>query len=65
MAALEGPGSLEGCVMGFSRCGCEHPCPLHGAWSHVKAQMSLSMTQATIQELQRLTAGDHPAGPQR
>jgi len=58
VAALEGPGRLEGCVMGFSHCGSEHPCPLHAAWSRVKAQMGLSMTQVTIQDLQRLTAGD-------
>jgi Rrf2 family protein len=51
--ALEGPGYLHGCVMGFAHCSSENPCPMHEAWSRVKAQMNASMTQATIQDLQQ------------
>ena len=52
VAALEGPEALEGCVMGFPTCSCDHPCPLHDAWGAVKAQVTSSMTQATIRDLQ-------------
>ena len=52
VAALEGPDSLEGCIMGFPSCGGDHPCPLHEAWGAVKAQVATSMTQATIRDLQ-------------
>jgi Rrf2 family transcriptional regulator, iron-sulfur cluster assembly transcription factor len=51
LLALEGPHALEGCIMGFPDCGCDHPCPLHGAWSEVKSHLQASLTQATIQDL--------------
>jgi Rrf2 family protein len=50
--ALEGPNSLDGCIMGFPACGGDHPCPLHEAWGAVKAQVATSMTEATIRDLQ-------------
>ncbi|HEY3399074.1 MAG TPA: Rrf2 family transcriptional regulator [Geothrix sp.] len=50
--ALEGPNSMEGCIMGFPSCGGDHPCPLHDAWGAVKAQVATSMTEATIRDLQ-------------
>jgi Rrf2 family protein len=52
VAALEGPNSMEGCIMGFPSCGGDHPCPLHDAWAAVKAQVAASMTEATIRDLQ-------------
>jgi len=52
VAAMEGPEAMEGCVMGFPACNGEHPCPLHDAWSAVQSQVSTSMTQATIRDLQ-------------
>ena len=58
--ALEGPGVMQGCVMGFPHCGPDHPCPMHGAWSQVKAHMGESMTKATIQDLQRLNTRSKP-----
>ena len=52
VAALEGPDAMEGCIMGFPTCGGDHPCPLHDAWAAVKTQVSSSMTEATIRDLQ-------------
>lgn len=52
VVALEGPNSMDGCVMGFPTCGGDHPCPLHDAWVAVKAQVASSMTEATIRDLQ-------------
>lgn len=52
VSALEGPNSLDGCVMGFPVCSSEHPCPLHEAWTAVKSQVASSMTEATIRDLQ-------------
>ena len=54
VVAMEGPDAMEGCVMGFPSCGDEHPCPLHEAWGAVKAQVSASMTEATIRDLPRM-----------
>ena len=58
--ALDGTGVMLGCVMGFPHCGPENPCPMHAAWSQVKAQMGESMTKATIQDLQRLNTRSKP-----
>jgi Rrf2 family protein len=52
VVAIEGPNSLDGCVMGFPVCSSEHPCPLHEAWTAVKSQVASSMTEATIRDLQ-------------
>ncbi|MBP1770903.1 MAG: transcriptional regulator [Holophagaceae bacterium] len=52
VVAIEGPKSLDGCVMGFPVCSSEHPCPLHEAWTAVKSQVASSMTEATIRDLQ-------------
>ena len=52
VVALEGPNSMDGCVMGFPTCSGDHPCPLHDAWGAVKAQVASSMTEATIRDLQ-------------
>ena len=52
VTAMEGPDALEGCIMGFPSCNCDHPCPLHDAWSAVKQQVTSSMTEATIRDLQ-------------
>ena len=57
LEALEGPGTLDGCLLGLPTCGPENPCPLHVLWSEVKAQMDVSLSQATIGELQRLSPG--------
>jgi len=54
VTAMEGPDAMDGCVMGFPACSGEHPCPLHDAWSAVKSQVSTSMTEATIRDLQLL-----------
>jgi Rrf2 family protein len=54
VAALEGPGALDHCVMGFSSCESTNPCPLHEAWSAVKAQVEASMTQSTLAALQKV-----------
>jgi Rrf2 family protein len=60
VTALEGPGTLEGCVMGLPDCGHGNPCPLHNAWYHVKSQMERSLTEATIRDLQRVNTRIRP-----
>jgi Rrf2 family transcriptional regulator, iron-sulfur cluster assembly transcription factor len=54
VTAMEGPDAMAGCIMGFPSCGDEHPCPLHDAWGAVKAQVTASMTEATIRDLQHM-----------
>jgi Rrf2 family transcriptional regulator, iron-sulfur cluster assembly transcription factor len=65
VSALEGPDAMEGCVMGFPSCGCDHPCPLHEAWGAVKAQVASSMTEATIRDLQLMDLRHQRAAKRR
>jgi Rrf2 family transcriptional regulator, iron-sulfur cluster assembly transcription factor len=65
VSSLEGPDALEGCVMGFPSCGCDHPCPLHEAWGAVKAQVTSSMTEATIRDLQLMDIRHQRAAKRR
>ena len=52
LSAMEGEGTLDRCVMGFSHCDSSTPCPMHDAWSAVKAQVESSMTSTTLRDLQ-------------
>lgn len=52
LAAIEGEGSLNRCIMGFPTCDCDNPCPMHEAWSAVKTQVEVSMTSTTLRDLQ-------------
>jgi Rrf2 family protein len=51
--AIDGKGFLDRCVLGFSKCSGEEPCPAHEEWKPAK-QMILGMLQAkTIDHLSR------------
>jgi Rrf2 family protein len=64
VAALEGPGALDHCVMGFASCESTNPCPLHDAWTAVKAQVEVSMTQSSLAALQKVAqTRPMPAAP--
>ena len=52
LIAMEGQGSLDACIMGFPACDCDNPCPMHEAWTAVKAQVESSMTSNTLRDLQ-------------
>lgn len=54
--ALEGPDAVYSCAMGFPGCGPENPCPLHGAWSQVRAELDHCLTEVSIKALQRIGA---------
>lgn len=36
LAAVGAPVAGEGCAFGWASCDAENPCPLHGAWSHLR-----------------------------
>ena len=59
--ALEGPDALDGCAMGFPACGPGNPCPLHLAWSEVKAQLDVCLTDVTIHDLRQVGERRGPA----
>ncbi len=56
LVALEGEGSMDGCVMGFPLCDADQPCPMHDAWVRVKTQMEDSMISTSLADLRRTAA---------
>lgn len=58
--ALEGPGAMDGCLLGFPQCGGDHPCPLHDTWAGLKGQLEVGLTRATIKDIRVLTDGSTP-----
>lgn len=54
---LEGEKYFSGCVLGLPMCDGEHPCPLHGGFARIRADLVNLADQETIQGLARKTAG--------
>ena len=42
---------LEKCIMGLKRCSEKQPCPMHGQYKTIKAQLISLFTAKTIQQL--------------
>lgn len=51
LEAVDGPGVLERCVFWTESCDEHHPCPLHGAWAPIKAQIRDAMVRTTLDVL--------------
>jgi Rrf2 family protein len=60
VAAIDGEGLFQECVLGLPDCGNAEPCPLHEQWVEKRNQMETMFRQATLAELPdvRLTALD-------
>jgi Rrf2 family protein len=50
---LEGDKYFTGCMVGLPRCDADHPCPLHGEFSRIRADLVKVAEQETIQDLAR------------
>jgi Rrf2 family transcriptional regulator, iron-sulfur cluster assembly transcription factor len=37
--AVDGPRSVQGCILGLPECGEEEPCPLHDVWGGMRDRM--------------------------
>lgn len=56
--AVDGDDLFERCVLGLDRCGDDHPCPLHGQWKGVKAEMERIFTETNLRLLaERMKGG--------
>ncbi|MBI2371267.1 MAG: Rrf2 family transcriptional regulator [Deltaproteobacteria bacterium] len=64
--AIEGPELFDRCVFWNKRCAEDHPCLLHGRWSHLKPQFVALMEQTHLGDLQRerqVLSGSQSAPP--
>ena len=53
--AVEGQGTYDHCVLGFSECGKTNPCPLHDIWVHTKKNLIENLSTTTLDKLAALT----------
>jgi Rrf2 family protein len=51
VAAIDGEGLFQECVLGLPDCGNAEPCPLHEQWVEKRNQMETMFRQATLAEL--------------
>lgn len=49
--AVDGPTSLDGCVLGFPACGDDNPCPVHDQWKRAKGVILDMLQKKTLAEL--------------
>lgn len=49
--AIDGKDFFKGCVLGFTECNPERPCPIHFEWEKVHGQVILMLKSKNILEL--------------
>jgi Rrf2 family protein len=49
--AIEGKNAFDNCVMGFPKCSCRNPCPVHGTWEANKTALLNSLKNRTLEEI--------------
>jgi len=52
--AIDGDQLLKGCLLGFSECSEEHPCPVHHKLTPAREQMKRTLNETSLEELQQL-----------
>ncbi len=55
VAAIDGLGIFNTCVLGFPNCSPEHPCPLHDKWGALRTSAYNMLTEQTLDELKEKT----------
>jgi Rrf2 family protein len=46
--AVDGLTFMNGCVLGFSECGNDHPCSLHEQWGKMREELKILLTTKSI-----------------
>lgn len=55
VAAIDGLGMFNSCVLGFPNCSPEHPCQLHDKWGVLRSQAYEMLTDQTLDQLKEKT----------
>ncbi len=55
VAAIDGLGIFNSCVLGFPKCSPEHPCPLHEKWGALRTNAYNMLTEETLDKLKDKT----------
>ncbi|MGA7721160.1 MAG: Rrf2 family transcriptional regulator [Ignavibacteriaceae bacterium] len=55
IAAIDGLGIFNSCVLGFPNCSPQHPCPLHDKWGALRTNAYNMLTDQTLDQLKDST----------
>jgi Rrf2 family protein len=55
VAAIDGLGIFNSCVLGFPNCSPQHPCPLHDKWGALRTSAYNMLTDQTLDQLRSST----------
>ncbi len=55
VAAIDGLGMFNNCVLGFPHCSPENPCPLHSKWGELRTKAYNMLTDETIDKFKEST----------
>ncbi len=55
VAAIDGLGMFNSCVLGFPECSPDHPCPLHEKWGVLRTNAYNMLTDQTLDQLKEKT----------
>ncbi len=55
VAAIDGLGLFNSCVLGFPQCSPDHPCPLHHKWGELRTNAYSMLTEETLDQLREKT----------
>ena len=55
VAAIDGLGMFNSCVLGFPKCSPENPCPLHEKWGTLRSNAYDMLTDETLDQLKSKT----------
>ncbi len=55
VAAIDGLGMFNNCVLGFPNCSPDNPCPLHSKWGELRTKAYNMLTDETIDKFKENT----------
>lgn len=55
VAAIDGLGMFNSCVLGFPHCSPDNPCPLHSKWGELRTKTYNMLTDETIDKFKETT----------
>ncbi len=53
LEAVDGCSCLDGCILGFTHCGDENPCPVHSQWKQSKETIMELLQSRNAEELSK------------
>ncbi len=53
LEAVDGSSCLDGCLLGFTQCGDESPCPVHSQWKQHKEKIMEMLQTRNAEELSK------------